>query len=86
MDEYKIIDGLSHYIIVEPIQKSTVFQAEEIATIFKVISFGQICQVEISPGDLIIVAANSVEKCMMNNQWIYYIRDTDAIARISIKE
>lgn len=87
MGKYEIDKAFNRYIVVEPYEKSTVLQTEETATVFKVISHGIPYDVDKGSfvsleGDLIIVAPNCVEKTMMGDKEVHYIRDADVIAVI----
>ena len=78
MNNYKIKYAIGNYVIIEPMDKSTVLKTEETATIFKVISVGQ----HVKSGDLIIVAPGSVERTMMQDKEVFYVLDTSIIATI----
>lgn len=89
MAEFKLVNAVGRYVVVEPFEKSTVLRAEEIATVFKIISIGDNAKwnergnlIDLAPGDLVTVSPNSIEKTMMNNQTVYYVRDTDIIATV----
>ena len=91
MSEYQIDSALGHYVVVEPYEKSTVLKANEISTIFRVISLGLLVETynnnnqwynNIKIDDLIIVASNTIEKTRMGNQEVYYVHEQNIIARI----
>ena len=101
--EYQVDRAVGRHIVVEPLNKSTVLQAEETATIFKILfvpnridaipDFGkEPTEVDVwdaikflNEEDLIIVALNSVELTMMGSQKVYFVRDTDIIAIVKVK-
>lgn len=41
MEEFKLEQALGDYVIIEPAEKSSVLKAEEISTVFKVVSIGR---------------------------------------------
>jgi hypothetical protein len=67
------------YIIIEPYDENSVFKAEETATVFKIISSGNI---HFKAGDLIIVVPNSVEKTRMGNKTVYFISQSNVVAKV----
>ena len=91
-----IIDSaLGHNIIIEPFEKSTVLKAEETATVFKILSLGiEVDRIncgnswyqryEFKVGDLIIVEPNSVQKAVMGDKDVYYIKDSDVLAKVKV--
>lgn len=91
-----IIDSaLGHNVIVEPHEKSTVLKAEETATVFKVISFGKeadrtpvgngwYSKDEIKVDDLIIVEPNTVQKAVMGDKDVYYVKCSDILAKVKV--
>ena len=86
MSDFILQKATGKYIIVEPFEKSSVLRAEEIATVFKVVSVGDcdpIVRDYLNPDDLIIVTPNSVEKTRMGHKEVYYVRDTDVVATIN---
>lgn len=85
----KIKEAVGKYIVVKPIEKSTVLKTTETATIFKVLSVGEDCEFGKHSklaergyyiDDLIIVAQGSVEKCMMLHEEVFYVRESDIVA------
>lgn len=84
---FEIDSALGRFVIIEPAEKSTVLIADEVATIFKVVSIGAMCeniiaQYCIKSGDLIIVEKGSVQKTVMGDKDVLYVRDSDIIARV----
>lgn len=79
---YQIDQALGHFVIVEPFEKSTVLQADETATIFKVISVGKSCE-GLLADDLILVTRGSVQKMPMGGVDVWYVMDHDVTARIT---
>ena len=90
--EFELSTALGRYIVVEPYEKSSILKANEISTVFKIISINERndCH-SINPnslvnGDLIIVIPNSVEHCMMGTKEIYYVRESDIIAKVNVRD
>ena len=91
--EFELSNALGRYIIVEPAEKSQVLKADEISTVFKVISIGDLVEKKetsipshfLSKGDLIIVQSGTIERCMMGTKEIYYVRETDIIAKVDLR-
>ena len=82
--QFKLEVGLGRYVILEPAEKSTILKAEEVSTVFKVISIGNMCEfLDVLENLLVIVLPNSVEKCMMGDKEVLYVRDTDIIGRVT---
>lgn len=87
---YSIISAVGNFIVVEAAEESKVLKTEETSTVLRVISVGETVNNNdkpftinfIMPGDLIIVYPNSVEKAMMGGKWVYFVRNTDVIARL----
>lgn len=87
---YQIESALGHFVIVEPFEKSTVLQADETATVFKVVSSG--CSVDskfmkndiecwkLLKGDLIAVKRGSIMKMPLPDQDIWHVYDYDIVA------
>ena len=86
MEEFIIQSALGKFIIIEPYEKSSVLKADEISTIFKVLSVGHLADFTGHQNDLIIIEPQTVEKCMMGSQEVLYVRDTNIVARVGIKE
>lgn len=84
MENFQLDQASGKFIVVEPYEKSTVLQAEEIATVFKVLSVGNLTEDELLVGELIIVFPKSVEKTMMGQTEVFFIRDTDVIAKVKL--
>lgn len=88
--EYQVDFALGKHIIVEPVDESGILRAEEAASIFKVVSFGIDCLncselksgILINKGDFIIVAQNSVEHAMMGGKKVYFVVESDVIAKV----
>lgn len=85
---YQINQALGHFVIVEPFEKSTVLQADETATIFKIISIGAECKVigALGTDDLILVKRGSVNKMPMGGIDVWYIYDCDVVAKLKDSE
>ena len=94
---YMIDSALGRNVIVEPHEKSTVLKAEETATVFKVVSIGdkvECFNIErhknhydkwpIKKDDLIIVEPNSVQKAVMGDKDVYYVKDSDVLGRVKV--
>lgn len=84
---YKIDRALGKFIIIEPYEQSKVMVADEIATVFKVISVGN----DTDSADLtnthltdtlIVVEKGSVLKTVMGDKDVYYTRSSDVVAII----
>ena len=88
MIEYEIDSSIGHYLIIEPIEKNSVLKSEEISTVFKVISYRTFGEdmIDIADGDLIIVPKDAVESVMVGTKYIYFVRETDVVAKVSIKK
>ena len=91
MDNFTLKSAVGKYVIIEPAEKSTILQTEETATVFRVVSVGDLNVTKdfedadlysFIEGDLIIVAKSSVEKTYMGDKEIYFVRDTDIIATV----
>ena len=103
--EYVIDKAIGFYVIVEPMTKSSVLRAEEVATVFRVLSTPDNREIKSEYSqdenkimqnkttfitkdnnyrinDLIIVAPNSVESTMMENEKVYFVRESDIIAKV----
>ena len=85
--EYKIDEGFGNYIIIEPLKESTILVTDELSKIFKILHIGSNMDIpdKLKIGDLILVAPNSIEKLNIWNPPVYFIRESDVIAKISIK-
>lgn len=93
--EYKIKNAVGNHVIVEAVDRSTVFKTEETATIFKVlhipinggkdwvwnfsIAEAGFYNTSIYKNIFIICSSASVEKTMMASKEVWYVRDTDII-------
>lgn len=88
--EYQIDTALGKHVIVEPLDKSNILHTEETATVFKIVSIGNEIDLKYTMGviktikeyDLIIVAPNTVESTMMGNKKVYFVMDSDIIAKV----
>lgn len=83
--EFKLDRALDRFIIVEPAEKSTVLKADEISTVFLVISVGEESKTSLSDGDFVIVTPNSIEKSLIGQKEVYYVRESDIIAKVSLR-
>ena len=88
---YVIDSALGRNIIVEPHEKSTVLKAEETATVFKVVSIGKDADEEtmevlktLKKDDLIIVEPNSVQKAVMGDKDVYYVKENEILGRVKV--
>ena len=87
---YKVTIALGKHIIIEPVEKSTVLKADEISTVFKVVSFPFNCSlgshvksdIHFNIGDLIIVREQSVQKTKMGDMEVYFVEESDVIAKV----
>ena len=85
--DYKIDFALGEYVILEPIDKSTVLKADEVATIFKVVSLGGNCKtISCGRGDLVIIFPNAIKtqymedkKVVLAERFIAYSREINAL-------
>ena len=90
--EYKLDFALGEYVILEPVDKSTVLKADEVATIFKVISFGPSSSKvtaftkssqHATFGDLVMIFPNSLKEQYMEGKKIYFVYYNEILARVS---
>lgn len=98
MSKYKIVSGYGEYVIVSPVDTSTVLKTEETATVFRVErireelnSAGMFWHtttesgsfkrtgIILKSGDYVIVIPKSVEKTVMGDRLIYYVRESDIV-------
>ena len=88
MGSFQLDQALGRYVVVDPAEKSSVLRAEEIATVFKVISIGCSCEgfgfsdVKLAVDALVIVYPGTVQKVMMGHKEVYFVRDSDIIAKV----
>lgn len=85
MAEFSIQGAIGNHIIIEPVEKSSVLKAEEISTVFKVVSIGNNSELVLNLciGDLIIVAPGSVEKVKMGYKDVYYVGGTSVVSKVT---
>ena len=90
---YKIDFALGDHVILEPMDKSSVLKAEEISTVFKVISFGWNIKDmsvvaytksdrEVTFGDLVIVEPSSIKQCTMGDKTVYWVYMSELLAKV----
>ena len=86
MEGFKILQSLGKYVIVEPVEKSTVLKAEEISTVFRISNIRDVKEpeFELMEDDLIIVAQGTIEKTRMGQKEVCYVRESDIIARVGV--
>jgi len=86
MSNYKIKNALGHFVVVEPVDRSTILRTEETSTVFKVLSVGGSEITDVGDelvGQLIIVTPGSIEKTMMEDKEVWYVHDTSIVAVIT---
>lgn len=92
--DYKIDFGLGEHILLEPEEKSTVFEASEVSTVFKVVDFGAEChqvarttldgsKTHINIGDLVIVEPSSLKESRMGGEKVYWVYQSEVVAKVT---
>lgn len=81
MKEYMLACAVGKFVVLEPVEKSSVLKAEEISTIFKVISVGEGCEYgSLESGVSVIVEPQVISKTKMGHKDVCYVRETDIVA------
>ena len=81
MTEYTLISAVGRFVVVEPVEKSTVLKAEQISTVFKILSAGEGCEnTSLEPGKLVILEPQTINQSKMGYKDICYVRESDIIA------
>ena len=84
MQEYQLKSSVGRFVVLEPVEKSSVLKAEEISTIFKVLSVGVGCEdSSLEAGQCVIVEPQAVQKTKMGYKDICYVRETDIVAIVT---
>lgn len=78
---FKINNAYGNYVVIEPLERSSVLKADEISTVFIVVATTS--DILLCIGDLVIVTPGSVEKTKMGTKDIYYVRESEIVATVS---
>lgn len=84
MKEYNLVQAVGKFVVVEPVEKSTVLKADQISTVFKIVSAGEGCEnSSLEPGKLIIIEPQTIVQTKIGYKDVCYVRETDIVAIVA---